>query len=169
LNQLNKKNEIVDLEYDENNEFPKIIVPHYLLNLKKCIKDNIQLFIVKADISYDVYYLFAKNNEIFQYAFIPDYKTSVMMNGLFRNIPENKNIDLIEQSDDEDTFQNTNKFKYVNLKKEIIMECVFNNKFKKWVPKRPMSYNYKKFVPDLQQLIFKKNFSNNNIYVRQRK
>ena len=169
LNLMTKKNEIIDLVVPEIYESPKIIVPHYLLNLKKCIKDNMQIFIVKADISYDVYYLFAKDNQIFQYAFIPDYKTSVMMNGLFRNIPQNNNIDLIEQSDDEDTFQNTSKYKYVNLKKEVIMECVFNYKFKKWVPIRAMSYNYKKFVPELQQLIFKKNFSNNNIHVRQRK
>ena len=33
---------------------------------------------------------------------IPDYKTSVFMNDLFRTIKENKNLDLLEESDDEE-------------------------------------------------------------------
>jgi hypothetical protein len=58
------------------------------------------------------------------------------MNGLFRNIRENKNLDYIEESDDEDDFQNTNVDKYVNLEKKINMECMFHPKFKRWVPVR---------------------------------
>ena len=56
------------------------------------------------------------------------------MNGLFRNIRENKNLDYIEESDDEDDFQNMNEDKYVDMKKTILIECIFDRKFKKWTP-----------------------------------
>ena len=35
------------------------------------------------------------------------------MNSLFRNIKENKNIDYIEESEDESDFENTSEDKYV--------------------------------------------------------
>jgi hypothetical protein len=58
------------------------------------------------------------------------------MNRLFRNIRENTNVDLGEESEDEDIFQNTSLDKYVDLKKEYKMHCVYNAKFKKWAPVR---------------------------------
>ena len=63
------------------------------------------------------------------------------MNGLFRNIRENQNIDFIEESDDEDDFENTTEDKYVDLTKSYLIECVFNTKFKKWVPMRVIPTN----------------------------
>jgi hypothetical protein len=96
------------------------------------------VFQVTADIQYDIYHLFAygKNNTpvYFDVAYIPNYKTSVFMNGLFRNIRENKNLDFIEESDDEDDFQNMNEDKYVDVEKVLFIEFVFNFKFKRWVP-----------------------------------
>jgi hypothetical protein len=56
------------------------------------------------------------------------------MNSLFRNIRENKNLDYIEESDDEDDFQNMNEDKYVDMKKTVLIECIFDRKFKKWTP-----------------------------------
>jgi len=98
------------------------------------------VFHIVADIQFDIYHLFAfgKNNQPVYYniAYIPNYKTSVFMNGLFRNIRENKNLDYIEESDDEDDFQNINIDKYVNVDKILLIECIFNNKFKKWTPLR---------------------------------
>jgi len=98
------------------------------------------VFRVMADLQFDIYHLFAygKDNQPIYYniAYIPNYKTSVMMNGLFRNIRENKNLDYIEESDDEDDFQNMNIDKYVHMEKVLLMECVFNNKFKRWTPMR---------------------------------
>jgi len=98
------------------------------------------VFQVTADIQYDIYHLFAygKNKASVYYntAYIPNYKTSVFMNGLFRHIRENKNMDYIEESDDEEEFQNLNEDKYVDLHKVLLMECVFNRKFKRWVPVR---------------------------------
>ena len=70
----------------------------------------------------------------YEFAFIPDYNTSVMMNKLFRIIKENDNLDLLEESDDEDEFQNVDLDKFVHLDKCIPMVCSFNYRFKKWVP-----------------------------------
>jgi hypothetical protein len=101
------------------------------------------VFNVSPDIEPDIYKLFAYKQsdaykqgteEYVDVAFIPDYKTSVFMNGLFRNIKENINLDAIEESDDEDDFENTNYDKYVYLSRSLKMKCVYNNKFKKWVP-----------------------------------
>jgi len=69
-------------------------------------------------------------------AYIPTYKTSVFMNSLFRKIKENIHIDYIEESDDEEEFQNIDEDKYVDIDKVLLMECMFHTKFKKWVPTR---------------------------------
>jgi hypothetical protein len=96
------------------------------------------VFKVSADIQFDIYHLLAygKNKSLINYniAHIPNYTKSVFMNGLFRKIRENKNLDYIEESDDEDDFENTKVDKYVNVEKILSMECVFSTKFKKWIP-----------------------------------
>jgi len=96
---------------------------------------NKKIFFVKADLSADIYHLYKNNlSNIYEIALIPNYKTSVFMNKLFRMIKENSNIDLIEESDDEDEFQDNNEFKFVDLNKCIKMECIYSSKFKKWIP-----------------------------------
>jgi len=97
------------------------------------------VFRVKADIQNDIYHLYAfdsvKYEEyIYDTAYIPDYQTSVYMNGLFRNIKENANLDALEESDDEEEFENDKLDKYVDLQKSVDMICVYSSKFKKWVP-----------------------------------
>lgn len=98
------------------------------------------LFEVKADLQNDIYHLYAygRSSERVYYglAYIPNYNKSVFMNGLFRNIKENRNLDYIEESDDEDDFQDMRTDKYVDLAKTLLMECVFHYKFKRWVPLR---------------------------------
>jgi hypothetical protein len=99
-------------------------------------------FHVIADIQFDIYHLFAfgKNKSLVYYnvACISDYKTSIFMNGLFRNIRENKNLDYIEESDDEDDFENVAEDRYVDVNKTLLIECIFSPKFKKWIPRRVM-------------------------------
>jgi hypothetical protein len=70
---------------------------------------------------------------IYDIAFIPDVKTSVMMNKLFRNIKENENLDALEESDDEDEFESEEN-KYVFTNRVLKMICEYNTKFKKWCP-----------------------------------
>ena len=105
------------------------------------------VFQVTADIQFDIYHLFAfgKNNKPVYYntAYIPNYKISVFMNGLFRKIRENGNLDYIEESDDEEDFQDLSEDKYVNIDKVLVMEFKFNSKFKKWTPVRVVEKNSK--------------------------
>ena len=98
------------------------------------------VFKIKPDIQNDIYHLHYydnnNTNNIFDVAYIPDYKTSVMMNKLFRNIKENYNLDALEESDDEEEFENDRPDKFVFLDKTYNMVCVWNSKFKKWAPSR---------------------------------
>ena len=108
--------------------------------IKKQFKKE-STFIVRPDIQSDIYNLFNFNTslgkeEFIGVAHIPDFKASVMMNNLFRIIKENKNLDALEESDDEEEFENENEDKFVHLDKEYKMVCEYSPKFKKWVPIR---------------------------------
>ena len=109
------------------------------------VKDNIHngkqlsnaVFKVTADVQSDIYNLFIYKDgieEFYDYEYIPDYETSLLMNKLFRNIKENDNLDALEESDDEDEFENNNADKYVYLERSYKINCRFNYKFKKWTP-----------------------------------
>jgi hypothetical protein len=112
-----------------------------LLNrpIEHCEK-RVCVFIVRPDIQNDIYHLFthdANNNEVYNnVACINNYTTSVMMNKLFRNIKENKNLDTLEESDDEEEFENDKEDKFVFLTRSHKMVCQFNHKFRKWTPLR---------------------------------
>ena len=108
--------------------FPRTDLDH---NTQSRLKNAI--FKVTADIQNDVYHLFATDGYI-NIAYIGSRDSSVFMNGLFRTIRENENIDYGEESEDEEMFQNTSLDKYVDLKKECKMHCVYQTKFRKWVP-----------------------------------
>ena len=88
----------------------------------------------------DIYYLYSlngdKKEEQFGIAHIPDYNTSSMMNKLFRIIKENDNLDALEESDDEEEFENEKVDKFVKLDTSHKMVCQYNYKFKKWTPIR---------------------------------
>ena len=95
------------------------------------------VFKISPDVEPDIYHLFAYQNKeeiYYDVAFIPDYKTSVMMNKLFRKIKENDNLDAAEESDDEEEFENTSENKYVYLDRSFNINCVYNSKFKRWCP-----------------------------------
>jgi hypothetical protein len=95
------------------------------------------VFKVTADIEPDIYNLFVSNNgteEYYDLAFVSDYKTSVKMNQLFRNIKENANLDSIEESDDEEEFENKKEDRFVYLDRSFKMVCEYNYKFKRWCP-----------------------------------
>ena len=108
---------------------------------------NIQAtFIVRPNIQNDIYELFVSSSSssssrggrgdplFHNFAHISGYKTSVMMNRLFRNITENERLDTMEESEDEAEFENTEPDKYVTLTKEYNMVCRFNKRFCRWVP-----------------------------------
>ena len=115
-----------------------------------------KIFIIKATILDDIYELYFKNEdkiEKYKYACIPDYKTSVMMNSLFRTIKENNNLDLLEESDDEEEFENIDIDKFVNLEKKIKMKCVFMKNFDSW---KPIEISNEKISPKREIICYKK-------------
>jgi hypothetical protein len=96
-----------------------------------------RVFSIKPDLQNDIYHLSDPvNKSLIGTAYIPDYKTSVLMNQLFRNIKENANLDSLEESDSDDEFENDRIDKFVYLDREYTMTCAYNHKFKKWVPLR---------------------------------
>ena len=103
-------------------------------------KNNItiyRIFLIRPTIINDIYNLFVLENEKeinVGTAYIPSYKISVFMNSIFRNIKENNNLDALEESDDEDEFENINIDKFVDLQKSEKFKCYYSKKFKSWVP-----------------------------------
>jgi hypothetical protein len=103
------------------------------------------VFKIKPDIQNDIYQLYCLNDDnkevYFDTCLIPDFNTSVMMNKLFRTIKENDRLDALEESDDEEEFENENEDKFVYLDKTYNMVCLYNYKFKKWYPVRIANTN----------------------------
>jgi hypothetical protein len=150
----------IKFRFFDNENSKKILVMKYFksgshkkdINLKKEA-----IFKITADIEPDIYNLFIYNNGIEEYydiAFVPDYKTSVMMNHFFRKIKENDNLDAIEESDDDEDFQDSREDKYVYLDRSFNMTCEYNNKFKRWVPIRLAGKNDRIFsITSTKQLL----------------
>ena len=96
-----------------------------------------EIFMLKAKITSDVYEAFIMNQGSYSsigHVLIPSYKTSVMLNRVFRNIKENDDIDCVEMSDDEEEFENISDDKYVDTELMKPYVCRYNRKFKKWIP-----------------------------------
>ena len=129
-------------------------VPMYTLNMQSPLYKGKRLFWVQAELEYDVYVLYVQKFQKYQYACVPDMKTSKMLNAIFRNIPENDCLDKIEESDDEEMFENIDEDKYIQGKqKRVLMECFFHRKFKKWVPLGIKPVHLGKFVPYLNDMV----------------
>ena len=95
------------------------------------------IFETKANLATDIYDIYCMDSKTLEHhgiLHIPNYSTSVMMNNLFRDIKENNNLDTLEESDDEEEFENISKDKYVYLEKSYKLRCVYNKKFQRWVP-----------------------------------
>ena len=145
---------------EKEREIKKVIInTNWKYDFSKQTYKRNAFFWVKADLAYDVYYLGAlntNNNQIIycQNALVLNFKTSVLLNTIFRNIKENQCLDIIEESDDETDFEDIREDKFVDLNKECIMECYFHFKFKKWVPLCIVSEkDYKSKIISLNVLI----------------
>jgi len=130
--------------YNNNKYLGNYLLNNYT-NLNNSIKNNNinATFKVIPCINNDIYSLFITNNkneEYFDLALIDSYKTSIFMNKLFRKIIENTNLDKIEESDDEEEFENINNDKYVNLNSSYNILCNYNHIFKKWIPIKLSNY-----------------------------
>lgn len=132
-------------------------LPNLNINFSTPIHRKNTLFWVSADIMYDMYYLYTKNDFLFQHAGIPNYQTSVMMNKLFRVISENDVLDKVEESEDEADFEDIREDKHVDLNKKVLMECRFYPQFKKWVPIRTIAREFERHVPPVEEFLFNNN------------
>jgi len=110
-----------------------------LLVNKAVQSSNRKVFKVIAETQNDIYTLYDDKDVEHGLACIPTYEVSKMMNALFRNIKENRNLDSLEESDDESEFENISLDKFINDKTRVIkMECEYAPKFKKWQPIKPV-------------------------------
>jgi hypothetical protein len=113
-------------------------IPHF--DFSKPAFRYTAIFNITADPQLDLYHLYAYGGpNVAVYcglAGIQSLNSSMFMNKHFRRIRENDNLDLAEESEDEEDFENTDLNKYVNIDAVIPMECVFNQKHKKWMPVR---------------------------------
>ena len=109
------------------------LVPRKDIDYAAAARKKEAIFLIGADLDDDIYHLYCYG-AYFDLAYIGTRKESKYMNGLFRNIRENYNVDLGEESEDEDLFQNVNPDKYVNLEKRIKMNCVYNPRWRRWTP-----------------------------------
>lgn len=92
-------------------------------------------FIVKPDIHDDVYMLYDVDTQEYKgNMLIQNYKQSVYMNSLFRNIKENECLDLLEESDDEEDFEDVREDKYIMFDEKTV-DCCYNAKFNGWMPR----------------------------------
>ena len=110
------------------------------VNVNYINKNKKMIFIARPQIKSDVYELYVENNsnsnskeEYYGIAYIDSYKTSIMMNNVFRNIKENKDLDKIEESDSEEEFEDISLDKYI-IKKEAKILCEYNQTLRGWVP-----------------------------------
>jgi hypothetical protein len=118
-----------EIKSEINNKINKENRIRTLQNLSQNI-----IFEVKPDIQNDIYHLYCSGDEYNGTACIPDLKTSIMMNKLFRKIKENDDLDKLEESDDEEEFENPDVGKFVYLDKSFKIKCHYNKRFKKWTP-----------------------------------
>ena len=111
---------------------PRFLVNNQHIHSNNNVSQN-KTFTIKADLQDDIYHLYQGNSNI-GLACIPDYKTSIYMNNIFRKIKENIDLDYLEESDDEEEFEDISLDKYVDLEKEVRFECKYHQKFRMWVP-----------------------------------
>lgn len=123
LNPMNIGNEYNDdykvqyVQYIENESIVKI--PFKVFEKKEI--NGGKVFLVQYSGQTEIYNLLDENKMV-DIAFIPSYKTSVMMKQLFST--KVKKLEEYEDSDDEE----------IEYKKELSMYCEFDLKFQKWVP-----------------------------------
>jgi hypothetical protein len=101
------------------------------------LEEQTFVFSVKPNQEPDSYSLFGFDKNIGRKRFagkaiVCSYDQSKKLNSLFRIIRENDDIDLIEESEDEDTFEDISEQKFIKPNVHLKMFCKYNSKFRKW-------------------------------------
>lgn len=90
------------------------------------------IVLVKPEVEEDIYSLWSKT--MIGYAVVPDYKTSILLNSIFRDVKENDNLDLLEESDSEEEFENTDEDRFIKYKDGFTMRVEYVPRFNGWKP-----------------------------------
>jgi hypothetical protein len=117
-NEYNDDYKVQYVQYMENESIVKIPFKFFE---KKEINEG-KVFSVQYSGQTEIYHLLDETKKMVDIAFIPSYKTSVMMKQLFST--KVKRLEEYEDSDDEE----------IEYKKELPIYCKFDLKFQKWVP-----------------------------------
>jgi len=126
--------DVLDVLYNNTNHGKKSSEQNE--NKRPAIFLKTKILLVQANLQNDIYHLFEPDTGAnLGIALIPNYETSILLNKEFRKIKENQNLDALEESDDEEEFEDFREDKFVDLSKKVLFECEFNTKFKKWVPR----------------------------------
>ena len=99
--------------------------------------DQTAVLIAQASVHPDIYALYVQGQEGLERvgrAVVPSLKTSVLMNGLLRKIKENGNLDLLEESDGEDEFEDVSEDKYLFPGRHVAVRCRYNARHGGWEP-----------------------------------
>lgn len=89
--------------------------------------------LVSCEADQDTYSYHDPRTNTRKYLCVPTFNDSVALNTIFRNYKENANLDALEESDDEDEFEDISDTKYSNVGMERIVACKYNNKLSGWV------------------------------------
>jgi hypothetical protein len=103
------------------------------------VRPNVQagnlsaVFAVKALPDQDMYNIFLDATLASPHgiAAVPTFQDSVMLNRLFRHVRENANLDLLEESEDEEDMDRGDA---VDVDRVVRMRCVYLPRFGKWKP-----------------------------------
>lgn len=84
----------------------------------------------------DTYKLYtsSRGSDSLGLADVPTYDDSVRLNRLFRKIRENESTDRIEESEDEEDFENVDPGKWVTRRDRVRMLCTRREGSRGWVP-----------------------------------
>jgi len=107
-------------------------------NLARAPRPEHAVLVARAEIAPDSYVLLARDPGVglveIGRAAVPGIAASVMLNNMFRTIKENGNLDLLEESDDDEEFELVDESRFVDLKRRIPFRCVFNTQSRAWQP-----------------------------------
>ena len=108
--------------------------------------DSKCVFLVEANPDPDSYTLYGRCSDqrgiarqSVGLALIPTYTDSVRMNLLFRNVRENVSLDYIEESEDEDDFENVSQTKHLLEGASYKMVCSYSKTTNRWIPEEIVS------------------------------
>jgi hypothetical protein len=132
--QIRELKYITDTQDEYYIKYKKNSFPHQTLENKN-EKQQINIFKVIPGTKTDIYELHVYDKQLNEYkyhsvALIPNYKSSVMMNKIFHGLKNYENLDYLEDSDSD----SDDEFETPLENNSKMMECIFNTKFKKWVP-----------------------------------